>query len=185
MKTHLCIFFLFIAALLSCSRAEIEAPEAPYQPVIELGHVAMDRDSQAWTAGFTCAYTYAPETSAFSFYAETYRQNNILEIISFDDIPTQTGIYHFGKTLIWAVPLIPKTLISWSIDGDQLLGMLSADSTYYQDNRVEVIRYDSVAHTVEGRFQVRLRTFYGTPAAYGLPEEISLTNGRFHLKLEE
>ena len=185
MKTHLCIFFLFIAALLSCSRAEIEAPEAPYQPVIELGHVAMDRDSQAWTATFEGVYTNAPNNSAFSCFAETVRSNGIMEIVGLADIPTQVGIYHFGKTPDWSLPFVPKAQIAWLIDGDQFLGMLSADSTYYQDNRVEVIRYDSVEHTVEGRFQVRLRTFYGTPAAYGLPEEISLTNGRFHLKLEE
>ncbi|MCC7504299.1 MAG: hypothetical protein IT259_03315 [Saprospiraceae bacterium] len=185
MKTQISILLLCTAVLCSCSRPDMEDPSEPYQPIIELGKVAMDRDSLPWTANFTCEYTYAPETSAFSFYVEKFRQNNILEIIGFDDIPTQPGMYHFGKTLSWAIPLIPKVAIAWSIDGDQFLGMVSADSTYYEDNRVEVVRYDSVAHTVEGRFQVRLRTISGTPGAYGLPEQISLTNGRFHLKIEE
>ena len=185
MKTQISIILLCTAALCSCSRPDMEDPSEPYQPIIELGKVAMDRDSLPWTATFEGVYTNAPGNSAFSCFAETFGSNGILEIVGLADIPTKVGIYRFGKTPDWFLPLVPKAQIAWSIDGDQFLGMVSADSTYYEDNRVEVVRYDSVAHTVEGRFQVRLRTISGTPGAYGLPEQISLTNGRFHLKIEE
>ena len=181
-----CLLICLALTIIACQKSAEPIEPEPSEPIIELGKVAMNRDSQPWTANFTANYDYFPVKSSFSFSAETIFQNGVLEVIGIVDIPSNPGIYNVSKTFSGVGShLIPRTILGWSLDGDQILGVLSADSTYYDNNIVEVIRYDSIENVVEGRFQVRLKKSLGTPAAFGLPEEVSLTNGRFHLKIEE
>ncbi len=181
--THVWMVLAF--AITACQKSIEPVEPEPAEPIIELGKVDMDRDGQHWAADFSGYYSHSPEHLSFSFSSKNTLPNGIKEFIGIADVPSRAGKFKIAKTVNWGDYLSPKARISWSVDGDQLLGMVSADSTYYNDNFVEVIRYDSIEDVVEGRFQGYLKKSLGTPAAFGLPEAVSLTNGRFHLKVEE
>lgn len=180
-----CLVICLALTMTACQKSNEPTQPDSADPIIELGKVDMDRDGQHWAADFSGYYCHSPEHLSFSFSSKNTLPNGIKEFIGIADVPSRTGKFKIAKTVNWGDYLSPKVRISWSVDGDQLLGIVSADSTYYDDNFVEVIRYDSLEDVVEGRFQVQLKKSLGTPAAFGLPEEVSLTKGRFHLKIEE
>lgn len=187
MKTIEFLFAISLSMLINCQKSESTSNEPdPVPPVIELGKVAMDRDGQPWTSNFTTRYYYFPETVSFGFSAKTTLSNGVEETMRIADIPCKSGIYSVEKGLNWTWGnSVPKANISWLLDGDQSLGGVSADSTHYEDNFVEVIRYDSVQDIVEGRFQIYLKNHWVSSPPFGLPDSVRLTNGRFHLKIEE
>ena len=69
-------------------------------------------------------------------------------------------------------------------DYDQPVGDFLIDTTR-TDHFIEVIKYDSTAHTVEGRFQVFLKKEPSNTIWSGVPDSIFLTEGKFHLKIQE
>ncbi|MEZ4967369.1 MAG: hypothetical protein R2791_19165 [Saprospiraceae bacterium] len=48
-----------------------------------------------------------------------------------------------------------------------------------------MLRYDSVARTIEGRFQMFLKKEPMAAQWPGVPDSIYLTEGKFHLQLED
>lgn len=187
MKTN--NLLLFAALLLtagSCQKSEpISQEPDPVEPIIELGKVAMDRDGQPWTADFQAKYYYFPENTAIGLIAEIQYPNSIEEFVYLGDIPCEPGLYNIEKGNNFTFGnSIPQASMSWLLDGDQSLGGMSADTTHH-DNFVEVIRYDSREDIVEGKFQVYLKNRWASSPPLGLPDSVRLTNGRFHLKIEE
>ncbi|MBK7937311.1 MAG: hypothetical protein IPJ82_09570 [Lewinellaceae bacterium] len=69
-------------------------------------------------------------------------------------------------------------------DYDQPIGDFLIDTTR-NDHFIEVIKYDSIARTVEGRFQVFLKKEPSNTQWPGIPDSIFLTEGKFHLKIQE
>lgn len=188
MKTiNLLLFAALLLAADGCQKSEPMSHEPdPVEPIIELGKVAMDRDGQPWTAEFTAQYYYFPGTVSFGFSAKTTLSNGVIETCRIADILCEPGSYFIerGNNSTWGNS-IPQANISWLLDGDQSLGGVSTDTTHYQANFVEVIRYDSITDIVEGRFQVYLTNHWASSPPLGLPDSVRLTNGRFHLKIEE
>lgn len=172
-----------LTLLAACQKDPLPTP-TPYQPVIELGKVAMSRDGQEWTADFIPRYYYFPTTKSFGFSAEIDMGNGIVEKVRIADMPCQTGKFAFedGNNFTWGNSR-PIATVSWVLDEDQSLGGLTADTTY-QDDFIEVIRFDSTENIAEGRFQVHLTNNWPAPPLFGLPVEMVLTNGRFNLKIE-
>jgi len=76
---------------------------------------------------------------------------------------------------------IPQARLSFILYLDQQLNYYNVDTTR-ANQYVEILRYDSVNHIVEGRFQ----TFLEGPSGYSfLPDSVALTEGKFHLKIEK
>ncbi len=69
-------------------------------------------------------------------------------------------------------------------DYDQPIGDFLIDTTR-TDHFIEVIKYDSTTQTVEGRFQVFLKKEPSNTVWPGVPDSIFLTEGKFHLKIQE
>jgi hypothetical protein len=69
-------------------------------------------------------------------------------------------------------------------DYEPLIGTYRIDTTR-TDHFIEVVSFDSIAGTVQGRFQ--FFTFdknVTSPSSWGLEKKINLTEGKFHLKLQ-
>lgn len=69
-------------------------------------------------------------------------------------------------------------------DGDQPTGDYIIDTTR-ADHYVEIIRYDSVARTIEGRFQMFLvNDGKIKPLIRDVPAKVDFTDGKFHLQIK-
>lgn len=186
MRTFHFLCLISLCLLAGCQKSEpVPNDPDPIPPVIELGKVAMDRDGQPWTTEFTAHYYYFPEKASFGFITKNQYPNSIEETFIIKDVPCRAGLYPFERgTNFTQNNLIPQSNMSWLLDIDQSLGGMSADTTHH-DNFVEVIRYDSREDIVEGKFQVYLKNHWASSPPLGLPDSVRLTNGRFHLKIEE
>ncbi|MCC6461574.1 MAG: hypothetical protein IT260_13960 [Saprospiraceae bacterium] len=154
------------------------------QHVIALGKSFVKKNDQAWNVLLRAnLYSYQPQS--FGLKANVYYANGVRESVYFSDIPCVAGSYTFEKdqNSNWANS-IPQASLEWVLDGDQSLGGLNVD-TSRAGNFIEVIRYDSIQKTVEGRFEVYLIN-YGSPnnTIFDLPDSLRFTEGKFHLKLE-
>jgi hypothetical protein len=63
---------------------------------------------------------------------------------------------------------------------DQQLNSYNVDSTR-SNQYIELLRYDSINHIVEGRFQTFLE---GPNTWWFLPDSMAMTEGKFHLKIQ-
>jgi hypothetical protein len=73
-----------------------------------------------------------------------------------------------------------------SYDGDIGIGVAVTNQNFVNDY-VEVIRYDSVAGTIEGRFDLHLVFVREIDPGWdflNIPDTIHMSEGRFHLKIE-
>jgi hypothetical protein len=101
-----------------------------------------------------------------------------------DDVPTKKGKYSVEAYNYNDNNFIPQMAVFVSQDHDQLIGRYYADSTR-NDHYIEVISFDSLAGTVQGRFQFFTKEKNVTgPNSWGLDPKINLTQGKFHLKLQ-
>lgn len=190
------VFGLAILCIIPCifsCRKETVQPNPVNPPsnvdtarhIIELGRVAVMRDSNAWIVNWNATINpLRPE----SFYLNTknYPAPGLSESLSFSDIPLKTGKYEIEiQKNSNEGNLIPSVSMGWVLDGDQVLGGLSTDTTKV-DNYFEVIHYDSLAQTVEGRFEVFLINHWASTnsSIYPLPDSLALTQGKFYLKLK-
>ena len=101
------------------------------------------------------------------------------------DIPAKKGIYSLEAYNHWyEVDYIPQMVLFVDQDYDQLIGTYKIDSTR-NDHFIEVVSIDSIAGTVQGRFQFFTKEKNGNgPNSWGLDPKINLTEGKFHLKLK-
>ncbi len=68
---------------------------------------------------------------------------------------------------------------------DQPTGDFDIDTTR-ADHWVEILRYDSLTRTVEGRFEMHLlRDPSIKPIIRDVPDKIDFTDGKFHLVIEK
>ncbi|MCE7925139.1 MAG: hypothetical protein DYG98_18960 [Haliscomenobacteraceae bacterium CHB4] len=63
------------------------------------------------------------------------------------------------------------------------MGFYKTDTTR-TDHFLEVLHYDPIEKTIEGQFQVFLKNT-SSPPKNGTSEYISLTEGKFHLKIKK
>jgi len=103
------------------------------------------------------------------------------ERFSIQDVPLRSGKHPISYDLL-SINGTPQSGMVWIVDGDQQAGSQLVDTTR-QDHFIDVIHYDSVKHTIEGRFQVFLKNYKNSPILPGIPDTISFTQGKFHLNI--
>lgn len=179
-------FFLLLSGIfLACNK---ENPIDPVEPtptidttthIIELGKGGLLRNGVSWNAIYSARY-YATDFSRFNILAKL-TESGYLHTFSIGDIKTIPGIYHFERSFLWNDNNgIPEALYFVVLDGDQLFNSYNVDSTR-TNQFIEILRYDSVEHIVEGRFQ----TFLEGPNSWSfLPDSMAITEGKFHLKIQ-
>ena len=190
MKTIHYLLFAPILCLFACAKDPAGKDPVPPDPVdtlqhvIDLEKVSVLRDGKIWMPG-GMAQTYPSVAMHFSIISTQIVYPGVVESFNLADIPLKTGKYRLERGV--GTPLgnfIPQITIGWILDGDQLLGSLNADTTD-MDNFVELLQYDSLKQTVEGRFQIHLINYKSSTngSIYPLPDSMRLTDGKFYLKL--
>jgi len=182
------ITIALFALTMSCSKSKPEALVDPIPvdtipvdtAIIELGKVSVLKNGVPWNASFYARYNTG-DFGNFIFSGKA-TNNSLDEGFHLYDIPSKKGIYLVERSMLWNHNNnIPNGGLGIVLDLDQLLNYYRVDSTR-ANQYFEILRYDSVTHIVEGRFQ----TFLEGPSDYPfLPDSIALTEGKFHLKIEE
>jgi hypothetical protein len=152
--------------------------------IIELGKCACFKNDKNWFLTADAAF-YPDRKDIFLMSAGTTDQNLRTLHFTVCDIPTQKGKYSIESYLPWyEVNFIPQFVLLASQDHDQLIGTYNIDSTR-TDHFIEVVSFDSISGTVQGRFQFFTKEKNVTgPNSWGLDPKINLTEGKFHLKLK-
>ena len=190
MKTIHYLLFAPLLCFFACTKdpaGKDPVPPGPVdtvQHVIELGKVSVLRDSFPWSMSWktTLSNTYPP---FFYLTAKKIYSYGLSETFSIGDIPLKIGKYKIEALNIGSEGnYVPDALIGWVLDGDQVLGGLNTDESDL-NNFIEILRFDSLLNTVEGRFQVHLINDWGSTngSIYPLPDSMRLTDGKFYLKL--
>jgi hypothetical protein len=189
---------LFIIAMLSilanCKKNQppIDIPDDPIDttqnpidtPIIELGKSFVLKNGVQWNVPFNAWY-HTNTHARFRVSAKVTHSNLIQESYFLQDIPAKIGRYAIEyKTPQNYGNYIPESTFIMMYEYDQPIGDFMVDTTR-SDHFVEVIRYDSVAKTVEGRFQVFLGKKPTNVPFPGVPDSIFMTEGRFHLKIQD
>ena len=190
MRFHL--FFLFVLAIFVACRKDALNPEPPPitndPPIIELGKSSMLKDGQLWDLPLK-ATVYQPfnGVQTLRIGGVRYLSNGLVEEgFSFRDVMPQKGKYALScycNLQAIAIDGVPEVLIGWIVDKDQLAGTMHIDTTKTGDY-IEVIHYDAVQQTVEGRFQVHMKNRSSGPLPWNLPNEVFISEGKFNLKIE-
>ncbi|MBK8557312.1 MAG: hypothetical protein IPL65_16790 [Lewinellaceae bacterium] len=189
---------LICSSLMSCGKETQPDPVTPelvdtittpidtVQHIIEFGKAVMWKNGSSYYWPGTIAANYQGDSisSRFRLRGTSIVGNGYIENISINDIPCQKGklpIELFNSDNF--KNFIPEALYSIVYDGDQILSYYQVDTTR-TDHYIEILRYDSVEHIVEGRFQL----FMGKTQDsnwLSTPDSILLTGGKFHLKIKE
>jgi hypothetical protein len=194
---HIFLFlYAAIAAILlhnaACQKNGTEIVEPPVVPVdtsynLKLGTVKVKKNGVDWTATYTSHWSQTIESFSFS---GKIANGGYEESFNFRDIPPKSGVYQleFWPNVNSLFPnQIPSCSFVYLYDLDEPAGGFVLD-TLRNDHFIEVTRFDSINNTVEGRFQVFLRFSPGSPHnpyPPDLPDTISMTEGRFHLKVQD
>jgi len=193
MTMRLTLFFMLALVLFVACKKDALNPETPPvtkdPPIIELGKSSMLKDGQLWHLPLK-ATVYKPfnDVQTLRIGGVRYLSNGLVEEkISFIDLMPQKGKYALSCSCnlqAIAIDGVPEVLISWTVDGDQIAGMMQIDTTKTGDY-IEVIHYDAVQQRVEGRFQVHMKNRSSGPLPWSLPNEVFISEGKFNLKIEQ
>jgi len=159
-------------------------PVDTVQHVIELGKVAVLRDSLPWSTSWSTIFVPS-SPPYFYLHGGKFISTGLKETFAIGDIPCRKGKYMIeASTVYHERNYIPDATIFWILDGDQLLGSLETDTIDF-NNFIEILHYDSLKQTVEGRFQIHLINYKSSTngSIYPLPDSMRLTDGKFYLKL--
>jgi hypothetical protein len=153
-------------------------------PIIELGKSFVLKNGVQWDVSLNAKY-YRGDT-LFILRGKILHPNLVSENFFIRDIPFKHGKYEieFFPYLEGFNNAVPESAFTMMYEYDQPIGDFLVDTTR-SDHFIELIRYDSVAKTVEGRFQVFLGKKPTNVPFPGVPDSIFMTEGRFHLKIED
>jgi hypothetical protein len=185
-------FLCFLLALFFCSckkddSNQIDPPDPPVvvdTSIIALGKASVLRNGVLYTGIITAKYREYNGVNTFRISGTKFSSGGLIdETFSISDIPLQKGKYPIEQSSATGHGNgIPQAGIGWIVDTDQFAGGQLPD-TSRTDHYFEVIRYDSVKHIAEGRFQVFLKNYKNSPILPGIPDTISFTQGKFHLNI--
>lgn len=188
------IILLCIPSMLFCfctkedSNQVIVPPDPPVvveePPIIALGKASVLRNGETYTGNITAKYREYNGVITLRVSGTKFSSGGLIdETFTIADIPLQKGKYPIEQSSADGHGNgIPQAGMSWIVDKDQYAGDQLTD-TARTDHYFEVIRYDSIKHTAEGRFQVFMRNYFYHPLPWGLPDTISFTQGKFHLNI--
>lgn len=197
---NICLFAaICLLAFSNCKKNQIPIPE-PEDPIdttstpvdtppssnhiIELGKGFALHNGAGWGPPFEAWFHYKT-TKRFYFGAKSVLSYLSYDSFTMQDIPCEVGKYsvEYPITQSSLTNKIPQASFSYIRDYDTPVGNFRIDTTR-TDHFIEIIRYDSVEQTVEGRFQVFLKKLPTNTWWPNIPDSISLTEGRFHLKIK-
>ena len=159
---------------------EVPIDTPPISHVIDFGKHFVSKNNAPWTAKMK-AY-YSEHRNMITLIARATNSNGLEESIDIRDLPTTVGKYAYEYFPGGAYNnFIPQLGFHMVLDLDQLVGAYSIDLTR-PNNYIEVVRYDSVNHIVEGRYQAILDN--KSAPFPGVPDSMFLLNGKFHLKID-
>ncbi|HAD11114.1 MAG TPA: hypothetical protein DCF33_01625 [Saprospirales bacterium] len=174
-----------IGLLVGCTKETPIDPTEPTPPIdttthiIELGRGSVLRNGVLWTPAFSARY-YLSDKSRINITAKL-RENGFDHNLTLADIEVSKGLHMFESSTYWnGNNKIPEVGYFVSLDLDQQLNSYNVDSTR-TNQFIEILRYDSVEHIVEGRFQTFLE---GPNTWWFLPDSMAITEGKFHLKIQ-
>ena len=151
--------------------------------IIELGKAFVLKNGIPWNAPFESWY-HKNTRSRFQIRAKITSPSLRSESLFLHDVPCKIGKYPIEFYAFQnGNNQIPDCIFIIMQDYDQPVGDYMVDTTR-TDHFMEVIRYDSVARTVEGRFQVFLGKKPVDVPWPGAPDSVLFTQGKFHLKVQ-
>ncbi len=159
--------------------------------IIPLGQSYVLRNNTVWLGQLEASYYRSINNRTHFILRGGITYSNLRrEYIAILDIPSDTRIYKPEPWPLWG----PDTLFSNSIpnpvftvtqDLDQPVGDYQIDSNR-NDHFIEILHIDTVENIVEGRLQLFMSKYFIAPGWNPAPPEyISLTEGKFHLKIKE
>ncbi|HAD11113.1 MAG TPA: hypothetical protein DCF33_01620, partial [Saprospirales bacterium] len=171
-----------IGLLVGCTKETPIDPTGPTLPVdtathiIELGKGSALRNGMPWNAAYSAHY-YSNDRSRLFLFAK-FKENGFDHSFSIDDISLYKNLQSIERPTLWnGNNGITEASYFVVLDEDQLFNSYKVDSTR-TNQFIEILRYDSVEHIVEGRFQ----TFLEGPNSWSfLPDSMAITEGKFHL----
>ena len=178
-----------VATLLPNCKKEhiiIKTPEpidTTLQHITELGIGTVVRNGIDWPVEFLAYYYGTSGKSSFQIRAKKiYPNSGLSESLFIQDIRSQSGFYKIqGWRLSNFGNKIPEAAYTMS-NYDEGIGNFFPDTTR-TSNFIEVLRFDTLANEVEGRFQVFMGKNGDLPVP-GVPDSVFLTEGKFYLKLQ-
>lgn len=151
--------------------------------IIELGKCTCLKNNENWFLTVDSWY-YPNHKDVFKMYANFTNPYMRSFTVFIEDIPTKKGKYSIEAYNFNNNNFVPQIVLLVTQDNDQLIGNYYADATR-NDHFIEVVSFDSIAGTVQGRFQFFTKEKNVTgPNSWDLDPKINLTEGKFHLKLQ-
>jgi hypothetical protein len=182
---HILLPCLLIALLAGCTKEKPVDPSEPTPPVdttthiIELGKGSVSRNGTPWDAVFSAQY-FVNNKSRFVIKA-SLKENGFDHSLKISDISTAIGVQNIERPNFWnGNNGVPHVYYFVYLDLDQEINTYKGDSTR-SNQYIELLRYDSINHIVEGRFQTFLE---GPNTWWFLPDSMAMTEGKFHLKIQ-
>lgn len=182
---HTIFPLILLGLLLGCTKEKPVDPTDPTPPVdttthiIELGKGSVLRNGMEWNANFSAKY-YVTDKHRF-YITASLKESGFDHDFTIADIVTSHGFQIFEPSTYWnGNNKIPEVSYFVSLDLDQQLNSYDIDSTR-ANQFIELLRYDSIHHIVEGRFQTFLE---GPNTWWFLPDSMAMTEGKFHLKIQ-
>jgi len=187
---------LFVAALLpNCKKEQmiIKTPTpidtikpidtTAVQHIIGFGQSSVLKNGVAWNVNYKAYYHYQTK-QRFSLRGGKQYADGLKESSFISDIPI--GIGRHSITIVTSLSDfnngIPDAVYGMA-NYDEGIGSFFTDTTR-TDNFIEVLRFDTIANEVEGRFQVFMGKRGGPSTLPGVPDSVFLTDGKFYLKLQ-
>ncbi len=181
------ILFALIALLttfFSCKKDPVVPLPPPQEEehIIELGRISFLRDGNPLSLPTEAVVTTIDNKRMLSLAAR-YKKQSINESLVIFDLPEKTGKvkmeFHTQQN---KYDEIPSSLMAWIFEIDQGMGNINVDTTR-SDNWLEVIHYDSIKQTLEGRFEVHMKNYF--PTIYtGIPKKLDITDGKFYVRIK-
>jgi hypothetical protein len=195
----ICLWCISISLLLLYACSKPDNPVAPLppdpvdttivpvdtpKPVIELGRGFFKRNGKNWPGQFDCWRLQSDSSLIIS--TEFTWSNLLTETFRISDIPTRPGKYSFEEsTIANRYNFIPQTIYAFS-EVDLGIGNFKPDPVKAYLSYVEVLKYDTLKHQVEGRFSVFFRNYSTAPLWHsGVPDSVVVTQGVFHLEAKK
>jgi hypothetical protein len=184
-----CLFFTFCKKN-STPFNPIEVPPTPIDTipivsseVIELGKASVLKNGVKWNVPFKVKY-YGTKKDRFLIESRyTNSSNQYTFSFSLLDIPLLANKFIVQGFKGGSHDFIPGSIFGIMHEGDQPVVTYLADTTH-TENYIQLIKYDSLLQTVEGKFHIQMYQFDYDDYYPAQPDSITWSEGKFHLKLE-
>ncbi|MEY3238676.1 MAG: hypothetical protein RIR11_114 [Bacteroidota bacterium] len=186
MKNIFSLFLFSLVIILGCKKdpAPLITPVEPTH-LTDLGTIAFKKNNMGIVMSATISYSGNKIFHMQTGYRKILQTPSLEEKFSITRIP-----YSIGKYKLYNFPTSnfgeakPNSILSWTIELDQPVAHLRS-TDLYPDDFIEVIEIDTIAKTVEGRFQLHLNNVKNFDLSeFNLPDSVYVTEGAFYLKTE-